>query len=394
MQMRISLLCVSFFFVHLAFGQDSYYKSSIVTLNNDTVHGFISNIYDAKTIKFKKKKTDKPTIYTPKLLRGFILDGNVFETKAINVPFYKTANVSLTDFEKHTVIDKERGRLRDTVFLQKLIYGTVSLFKMTNKDGYVYYFAQKAGVLRDLPPRYAEFVVDSASKAALLNWQNNRFRGNNHLVTYIYTKDDYLDTLGLLLNDRRFITEPAKAFKYSQKSLSNYVVRYNLNKGIANGGLLKSKIDRKIFTGISAGIVALQYDDLITDNKINSSLAFKLYGLYPLSGVNSHVFGKFGLNYFSYQNDYYKKSIPSASFGLRYGTTDGLIRPYFEGSIAVATMNKDNRPFDYGFPFIAEFGVNVPVSHVFLTVGASYTPVMLYKLNTYKFWAFNVGLMF
>ena len=68
--MRFFLLFISLLCGQIAFGQDTYYKSSIITHKNDTIKGFISNIYDAKTISFKKKKNDAPTLYTPQLLRG------------------------------------------------------------------------------------------------------------------------------------------------------------------------------------------------------------------------------------------------------------------------------------------------------------------------------------
>jgi hypothetical protein len=393
-KMRISLLLSTLFFAQIAFAQDTYYKSSMVTLKNDTIQGFISNLYDSKSILFKKKKNDKATFYTPRTLRGFTLDGNVFETKIINVPYYKKDATSLTDAERRISKDKERGRITDTVFLHKLVYGTVSLFKMNNLDGFTYFFAQKAGVLRELPPQYCETWTDSSAVTRMVNMHNNGIPITNNIVSYIHIKDDYLDTLGLLLNDRRYVTLPSKTFTYSEKSLSEYVARYNKAKGIANGGLLKSKVSRKIFTGINAGLVTVQYDDLVENTQIGNSLAFKLYGLYPLSGTNRNIFAKFGVNYFTYRNDYYKKSIPSASFGLRYSAISGPFRPYFDGSIAIASMNKNNRPTNFGFPFILEFGANIPVKNHFLTIGASHSPVMVYQLNGYKFWAFNIGMMF
>lgn len=392
--MRYFLLFLSLLSTHFAFGQDTYFKSSIVTLKGDTIKGLISNIYDSKSIKFKKKKSDKPILYTPQQLRGYVLDGNVFETKAINVSYYTKKSVSIGEVEFRLAKDIERGRYVDTVFLYKLVYGTVSLFKMTNKDGFTYYFAQKGGVLRELPPQYCTTSVDSAAMVAMLNRAASGFVGTNGFATYIHINDDYLDTLSYLLNDKRFINLPSQAFKYNQKSLSNYVSQYNKKKGIANGGILKSKISRKIFTGINAGLVYLNYDKDIESADLASAYAFKLYGLYPLSGTNRNVFAKFGVNYFTYRNDYYKKSIPSASFGLRYSSISGVIRPYAEASLAVASLNRNNRPIDLGFPMLLEAGVNVPIKDYFLTIGATHTPVFVYQLNGYKLWAFNIGLMF
>ena len=203
-----------------------------------------------------------------------------------------------------------------------------------------------------------------------------------------------MDTLGVLFNDRRYITSPVKMFKYSEKSLTGYVTQFNKKNGMPNGGLLKSKVSRKIFVGVNAGLVKLNYDKDISEADLAGSYAFKFYGLYPLMGINRNVFAKFSFNYFTYRNDYYKKSIPSASFGLRYSALSGFFRPYFEGSIAVASFTKNNRPIDFGFPLIVEAGVNIPIKNNYLTIGASHTPVMVYKLNGYKLWSFNVGMMF
>jgi hypothetical protein len=318
----------------------------------------------------------------------------VFETKAVNAPYYKKKYLSVTDLHEHLTKDEERGRYTDTVFLHKLVEGTVNLYKLTTKEGFTYYFAQKKGVLKELPPRYFSIKIDSISDLPENNPHRSYFFNGNFLTTYTYTYDDYLDTLGFLLNDRRYITSPVENFSYTEKSLRTYIGRFNKNEGIPNGGLLKSKVKTKILTGISSGIIGLQYDDVITDSRINSSLAFKLYGLYPLSGVNRNMFAKLAFNYFSYQNEYNKKSIPSISLGLRQGVISGILRPYIEGSIAIASMNRNNKPVDIGFPLLLEIGVNVPIKNSYLTLSATASPIVLYKLNGYKLWGFNVGAMF
>ncbi len=393
--MKNFVLFAALIFSQSAFSQDTYYKSSIITLQNDTIKGFVSNIYDSKTFTFKKKLSDKPIDYTPRQLRGVILDGNVFESRFVKVPYYKTETVSMGAsgtpcLEK----DNQRGFLKDTVFLHKIVNGEVSLFKFRNREGFTYYLVEKNKVLKDLPPRYCFVEIDSNSVRRMLNKRLANLNTADAYTVYTYIKDDYLDTLGLFLNDRRFITTPAKMYKYSEKSLTTFVSQYNKKKGITNGGVLKTKINRKIFTGINAGLVYLNYDPQISDADFSGSYAIKLYGLYALSGANRNIFMKFGVNYFTYRNEFYKKAIPSASFGLRYSSVSGYFRPYAEASLAVASLNRNNRPIDVGFPMLLEVGGNIPIKNFFLTVGATYTPVMVYKLNGYKLWAFNIGVMF
>ena len=150
---KIALLFLGILCFQTVFGQDTYYKSSIITLKNDTIKGFISNIYDAKTISFKKKKNDAPTLYTPQLLRGYVLDGNVFETRIVNIPFYKTRSAtSLVNIEQRLTKDDDKGRIVDTVFLHKIVRGAANCYKMRNIEGFSYFFIEKDGVLKELPP--------------------------------------------------------------------------------------------------------------------------------------------------------------------------------------------------------------------------------------------------
>lgn len=392
--MRHFLLLGALMLFQSVMAQDTYYKSSIITLQNDTIRGFISDIYDSKSIKFKNKKEDKPLVYTANMLKGYILDGNVFESKRVSAYYYTNSSTSLGEVESRLTKDIAKGRWVDTVFLHKLVSGTVSLYKVNIKKGFTYYFAQKNGVLMELPPQYCTVTIDSHKVESMQKRQESGWVSTSPFTTFIHINDDYLDTLSYLLEDKRYIKLPSQTFTYNQKSLSSYIGQYNKKTGTPNGGLLKTKVSRKIFTGINAGLVYLNYDENITDANAINGYAFKLYGLYSLSGINRNVFAKFGFNYFTYSNDYYKKSIPSASFGLRYSSITGYFRPFAEASVAVASLNRDNRPVDLGVPLILEFGANVPIKNFYLTAGITHTPIVVYKLNGYKLWAFNVGVMF
>ena len=290
--------------------------------------------------------------------------------------------------------DTQRGRLIDTIFAQKLIKGTASLFRYKDKSGFIYYLLEKNNVLKDLPPRNCYTRIDSGGMRTVQDKLRSNVNTSTNFTVYTYIKDDYLDTLGIMLNDKRYITNPTSMYSYTEKNLSYYVRQYNKDIGEPNGGMLKNKISRKIFTGISLGPVNMIYDEDIAKADLAGSYAIKLYGLYPLLGVNKSLYAKFGFNYMTYRNDIYKKSIASASFGLRQVLDKTYIRPYFEGAISLASLNKNNRPIDIGFPLLLEAGVIVPIKNLFLTLSASHTPVVVYKLIGYKLWSFNVGVMF
>ena len=218
---------------------------------------------------------------------------------------------------------------------------------------------------------------------------------NGSQLVYTILKYDFLDTLGSMLNNKTFITMPPLTFTNSEKNLRVYISRFNKLKGTPpNGGLLKTRVSRRIFTGMSIGTLYLQEDDRIKDAKVSNGLNLKLYGLYPLLGINRNVFAKFGVNYTTYSNETYKKSITAGTFGLRYSAISGHIRPYMEGSVGAALSNVNNRPDRIGFPVILEGGINIPVKTFFITVGVSLTPILSPSLNGYKFAAFNVGVLF
>ncbi|MBL7817576.1 MAG: hypothetical protein JNL70_21400 [Saprospiraceae bacterium] len=395
--MRLLILFFTLLCPFWTFCQDAYFKSTIVTQSNDTIKGLVSNNYDSKTFKFKRTANTKPVNYNPKQLKSVTLENNIFESKVVRAFHYIKkinnygANGIPSDYlEKDTL----RPQFIDTVFVQKIVNGVANLYKFTNKDGFVYYFVEKDKIIHELPPRNCYVQIDSNSIRQMLNKRMANLNTADSYTVYTYIKDDYLDTLGFVFRDKNYLTKPAKEFKYTEKSLSNYVAQYNKKQGVPNGGILKTSVNRKIFTGLSVGLIYLNYDKDIEKADLYGSYAFKFFGLYPLRGVNRNLFAKFGINYFTYRNESLKKSIPSGSFGLRYASVEGSVRPYIEASIGVASFNKNNRPIDVGFPMLIEAGLNIPIRNSFLTISATQTPVMVYKLNGYKLWSFNIGVLF
>jgi hypothetical protein len=366
--------------------QDAFYNSSIILLNGDTMKGFISNSYDSKTILFKRKKEEKPTIYSPKQLNGFILDGNRFVSKILDRPHYSYQNTSdgISLFMRLT----EKGIIHDTVFVHQIIKGLVNLYKLKAPDGLKYYYAEKYDIIKEIPPKYNVVIFDSLNYVrvpSISEFISTRY------VNYEYKQ--YLDTLSYFLEDKNFLSTKQN-MKYTEKTLSYSIREYNKKNGFKNGGILKNEIKRRWFTGLSAGLLYLTYDNVITNSQPNSSFAFRAFGLLPLSGINRNTALKVGLNYYTYQNEVFQRKITSASIGLRYTATSGFVRPYFEASVALALQVRNGSSSSIESPLLAEFGAIVPIKDLFVTVGITASPILLYKLNGYTFWALNLGVMF
>jgi hypothetical protein len=368
------------------YSQDVFYNSSIITLNGDTIKGFISNSYDSKTILFKRKKDDKPTIYSPKQLKGFILDGNRFVTKIANLPFYAYQNA--TDGISLFVKVAEKGIKHDTVFMHQIINGRVNLYKLKALNGLKYYFAEKYDIMKEIPPKHNLIVFDSSQYSRVPNMSEML---STRYINYEITQ--YLDTLAYFLEDKSLLTTKKK-LKYSENNIAYTIKEYNKKNGIKNGGILKDEIKRKWFTGLSVGQLYLTYDNIIEKSQPTSTFAFRAFGLLPLSGINRNTSLKVGLNYFTYQNEIFQRKITSGSVGLRYSSVSGIVRPYIEGSISIALQVRNGSSSSIESPFLAEVGAIIPIKDIFATIGITVSPILLTKLNGYTFLALNVGVMF
>jgi hypothetical protein len=381
-------------FTQAIFSQETYLKSSIITKNNDTLVGYISNLYDAKDIKFKKGHESKALLYSPKDIKGFILYNNVFESRKVSFSSYKQTSMNLNMGGSQSYLTKDNliGQTQDTVFLRKLVQGKANLYKMAHKNAAIYLFIETDGILRELPPVYYKLELDTLSREMMKNMPASTALANGSIRNKLFEYRDYLDTLALAFKDKNYL-EKVKLYDYSEKNIVAEVVKFNKNNGLVDGGILKNDINQKIFLGINGGIVSLKQDEIITDNAINSSICFKGYALSPLKGIDRNAFMKIAINYFAYQNKKNKRSVLMASVGIRYALLTGFIRPYGEMSIAIGKhyWNGNTSPID--FSLIPEMGVIIPLKKTFITIGVNYTPIT-YGQHGYQFLAYHAGIMF
>jgi hypothetical protein len=390
MKYLTSIVC--FFVIQLTFSQEVFYQSSLIKNEKDTIQGYISNLYDSKAIKFKKERKSNPIICNPQQIKGFILDGNIFESHKVTFQNYKRYLVSQSlDGLATSELTKDTsyGNTTDTVFLHKLIQGRINLYKLVYKNNFTYYFVEKQNVIKELPPPYYRTMLDSLSKAVVKNGIPNGVMLRNITVKY----QDYLDTLALVLNDTVLLKQ-GKNFDYSEYNFIDIIVKYNKKKGLKSGGYLKNEIRKKFFIGASAGVASIKYDAIFDPKDVNSTFATNVYALIPLYEIDRNFSSKVGLSYVTYQSSYDKKTILSFSAGLRYASVSGLIRPYVEASLAVAKQYREVNSFPIEFPIIVEAGTIIPIKSIFLTLGASATPLFWGREIGYKYWVFHVGFMF
>lgn len=392
MKSIFTFLCIGFVSTY-AFCQEQYFKSTIIDKDGNKIEGYISNLFDSKSIKFKSAPKSNPINYSPTQIKGFILAGNVYESKKVSFRHYKYASSFLGvtgDAPAVLTVDEERGITIDNVFVQKIIAGNVNLYKMRHTDNAQYLFAEKNNILHEIPRQY---VTSDVNKNAKNDVQSMAVRKGSTLNYVTYEYKTYLDTLAMVCNDSSFV-QRMKPFNYSEKKIVATVGAYNRMKGVPNGGLLKQSMPRQFFYGGSIGKIAWKRDERFKYESTEYSVAAKGYILMPLTGINRNVFAKGGVNYFVYGNRTRSMTVLSASAGLRLASISGPIRPYGELSLAISEQFVNNEPSSTLVPTILELGVVIPVKNVYVTVGSNFSPFKYTPQNGYQIMAWHVGLMF
>jgi hypothetical protein len=390
---KLYLTIVFCLFVISLFCQDRYYKATITNLQGEKVEGYVSNLFDSKAVKFKKTASSTSIIYTPTQIKGFIFSGNVFESKGVSFFNYKydSSFLGVTgDAPSILTLDTEAGKTTDTVFVQKIVSGPVDLYKLRYSNNAQHLFTEKDDVMRELPRQYYMSEVGKSAKTDI-GAMVLRKQSSLNLVTYEYKT--YIDTLTLVCNDSQFLKK-LTPFDYSEKKIISAVGTYNKMQGTPNGGLLRQKIPKQFFYGVSVGKVLWKRDEKFLYEPIEYTTAAKGYVLMPLTGLNRHVFGKLGLNYFVYGNSTRSMTIVSASLGVRYVTLSGAVRPYIEASLALSKQFLNNQDYSTILPTILELGAIIPIRNFYLTVGANLSPLQFTPQNGYQLIAWQLGLIF
>jgi hypothetical protein len=390
---KLYLTIVLCLFVISLFCQDKYYKATITNLQGEKVQGYVSNLFDSKAIKFKKTPSSSPIIYTPTQIKGVSFMGNIFESKGVSFFNYKydSSFLGVTgDAPSVLTLDEEKGKTTDTVFVQKIISGPVGLYKLRYSNNAQHLFTEKDDVMHELPRQY---YMSEVGKSAKTDIGAMVLRKQSALSIATYEYKTYIDTLMLVCNDSQFLKK-LTPFDFSEKKIISAVGTYNKMQGTPNGGLLKRKIPKQFFYGVSVGKVLWKRDEKFLYEPIEYTTAAKGYVLMPLTGLNRHVFGKLGLNYVAYGNSTRSMTIVSASLGVRYVALSGAVRPYIEASLALSKQFLNNQDYSTILPTIVELGAIIPIRNFYLTVGANLSPLQFTPQNGYQLIAWQLGLIF
>lgn len=213
------------FFLQNIFAQKNYIKGHIITLDNDTLSGFIDYRNwkkNPKIISFKKSKKSDSVYYSPKEIKKFGVEDEIYISASVKI---ETSPIKL----KELTNNKEFLFSYEMVFLQTLIKGDKGLFLFRNKTK-------------------SQFYIFENGSYKLLEYK--KYFSNSKGEKQIRETKTYLSQLDQYLTDCSSLQRTLKDTKYSIKSLgklfefyydcSSSVVEFQkkIKKPIYNFGLV------------------------------------------------------------------------------------------------------------------------------------------------------------
>jgi hypothetical protein len=383
---RIFLQILLTLFAVESFSQDIFSPAKIIKANGDTINGYLSNLYSAREIKFKETEDSKAKILKPNELLGYIYQGNLYFSKSVSFTSYRSLQTIIGSFSGPTqnflMIDNDKKRMTDSLFLAKIVTGKMNLYKATHSDNTKYLFIENTNKISEVPPAYFSFEIDSLLRA---HYGNTPLNMVSTIKGTYYEQRSYLDTLSTFFRDVNK-SYTFKSFKYSEQNIIDAVNDFNISENTKDSGLIHKKMKRKIYFG--ANLHALGFSRIVSFERVPNIKfdSYEIYALFPLYGMSRNTFIKVGFNSFS-------NTLFLLNGGMRYSIMQGAVRPYagFLGNLRLPSKNDDLPTL---ISTSIEAGVTIPIKKVNVNIGAYMTPLMERKIHGYKFISYSLGVFF
>ena len=158
--MRKTILCCLYFIIPIIsiYAQSNYKEGYVITLENDTIYGWIdfrTDHINSVQCKFKERITESEKVYHP---------GEIDAYRFVNEgKYYVSRTVEIDSIEKK-------------VFLEYLVQGMMNLYYLPDGNGY-YFFENKDGSLAAITKKPDEIMDNSKLKV------DNRYKG---MLSYIF----------------------------------------------------------------------------------------------------------------------------------------------------------------------------------------------------------------
>jgi hypothetical protein len=404
------VICLSYF---ATFGQETFSERALIQANGDTLKGYISNLYDSKTIEFRKTKNSKKQTFSPTQIQGFILDGNTFLSKYVNITSYEfNRSLKKYSFVNEGLFLEKRTEVlpyKDSIFAQQIVKGKVNLYQLTNTDGSKGIYAERNTKILELPPVYFEFKKDTARGYGYFI-QNGKY---NQIPNFsgTYTQQNvYLDSLNYLMREEDNYYEMPKDIniEYNLETLASFVKNYNSTIQNESGNEVKNnKIKKRVYFGFTYGKIKPLFEPIFStpSSTLSSpkSSALSIFALLPNYGANRNLFFRFGYQRYNYDiivtdrgqtRSKIIRQVDAVSVGLRYALINGYVRPYIGASLTAMKQSfYGNKITEVEFPLLPEVGVLVPIGKVNFIIQGNMYPFFKDTRYYFKISTVSVGLM-
>jgi len=195
---KILLLIILMFICRSAYCQENYLSGYVISLNGDTLNGFIDYRNLEKTpnkISFKANLNNNKSEYTPLDIKGFSVVDEIYESAIIK-----------TELTNGLETNAALNIGMDTTFLQTMIAGTKSLYYYKNDFG------------NEL------FYIKTDKTYELLVYK--KYLSNQEGTNTIVQNKKYIGQLFLYLRECSDIESKLKETKYTKQSLEELFQHY------------------------------------------------------------------------------------------------------------------------------------------------------------------------
>lgn len=321
---RITITFFLFFLFQACFSQENYLSGYIISLNGDTLSGYIDYRNwenNPDNIFFKEKLSDNKSNYGPIDIKGF----NVLDE------MYKSAIIQTEVSSSENKSDAELKLAIDTTFLQTIIEGEKCLYFYKNKSGKDQFYIKKDTSYEFLV--YKKFIKRIEGKTGFV--ENKKFLGQ----------------LSFYFQDCPEIQSKLKNTEYRKKSLENlFLFYFNCTKSeiVFHKKTESISIELGVLTGLSLTSLNFNSDNftyLVNANynqsaNLSAGLFFDVIlprnqGKWSLN--NELIFTSYKVNgrFDDYENEN-KYTITYTSFGYSYLKVNNMLRfKYPVGSLYI-----------------------------------------------------------
>jgi len=186
----------------VSFCQEAYLPAYIVSLNGDTIQGFIDYRNwgtNPEYIAFKNSPETEKTIYKPIDIRSFGVKDERYVSAIVNT---EISSRNTNTLEQNAILNIKV----DTAFLQTMISGDKSLFYYKNRSG------------------IDNFYIKNQNEFQLLEYKKYiKFSGGPKILT---ENKKYVGQLMVYFNDCPSLQSKINQVKYSKKNLENLFLSY------------------------------------------------------------------------------------------------------------------------------------------------------------------------